>query len=121
MQGKRFSYISSLMDINSSYWVVDSGAARRICFEQSLFTQLHVVNNVLVYLPNQSCIEVAFAGSVKLSAELELHDVLYIPSFRFNLISVGCLLHNSNLTILFSKTRCLIQDPRRVIGKSDFH
>lgn len=73
--------ISNLIDINSSYWIFYSGAARHICYERSLFSRLYTVNNVSVQLLNQSKISVTLSGSVTLLPQLEFHDVLYIPTF----------------------------------------
>ncbi|XP_055960985.1 uncharacterized protein LOC130015244 [Mercurialis annua] len=45
------------------------------------------VNHVNVRFPNGSLIPVTHIGSVQLSDELLLHNVLYVPMFNFNLIS----------------------------------
>lgn len=97
MHSKLLAYIYGLKDISFSYGIVDSGVSRHICFEWSLFIQLHNVNNVSVYLSNQSRIEVTFAGSMKLFIELELLDVLFIPIFQFNLHSDLSALYHDQL------------------------
>lgn len=94
---------SDLKYVNSSYWILGSGATRHIYFEWTLFTRLYTVDNVSVHLPNQSRISITLERSVTLSPQLELHDVVFIPTFWFNLIYLGYLLQNPNLTILFWK------------------
>jgi hypothetical protein len=42
-----------------------------------------------------------------------LHNVLYIPQFRINLLSVGQLLQNSHLSVMFTDTAFIIQDTRK--------
>jgi hypothetical protein len=41
---------------------------------------------------------------------LTLHDVLYLPDFKFNLLSVSQLTKDLNLTVIFSHTSCIFQD-----------
>lgn len=41
---------------------------------------------------------------------LLLRDVLFVPRFSFNLISVSCLMKDENLSINFSGNSCVIQD-----------
>lgn len=39
-----------------------------------------------------------------------LKDVIYVPRFSYELVSVSCLLQNTNLSINFSGKSCIIQD-----------
>uniref|UniRef100_A0A803PEA8 Retrovirus-related Pol polyprotein from transposon TNT 1-94-like beta-barrel domain-containing protein n=1 Tax=Cannabis sativa TaxID=3483 RepID=A0A803PEA8_CANSA len=71
---------------NSRFWVIDSGATHHICCNLSLFTSLH--HNAIalfVSLPNGTRIHVQKSGTINISATLTLHNVLYVPSFQFNL------------------------------------
>lgn len=52
---------------------------------------------------------------------LVLKDVLYVPQFKFNLISISALTCGSNLTINFLPDCCSIQEhnTEKMIGKGD--
>ena len=49
-------------------------------------------------------------GKVLLSDALSLHDVLFFPSFKFNLLLVNKICLSSNLELHFSSTSCSLQD-----------
>lgn len=53
-----------------------------------------------------------------LSEYLHLDNVLYVPKFNYNLLSVSKLIKDSKLNFLFLSTCCLIQDPltKRVVA-----
>ncbi|KAL4379256.1 hypothetical protein GQ457_02G035690 [Hibiscus cannabinus] len=122
MQGKLLSFISSLssFDVQNS-WIIDSGASRHVCYSKELFESLTPIQAGTILMPNKTFVSVKFAGTVRLSADFLLKDVLYVPDFRFNLLAVSCLLQDSDLTILFSKSHCLIQDLCQVTGKGEFY
>lgn len=70
-------------------------------------------------LPNHEYIEVKFCGDVRLSSSLVLLDVLYIPEFKFNLLSVSSFIANTLVVISFYHDSFLIQElkTRKMIGK----
>lgn len=49
-------------------------------------------------------------GSVCLSADLVLKNVLYVPNIKCSLISIGKLILDSNCTVKFTNKLCIIQD-----------
>jgi hypothetical protein len=51
---------------------------------------------------------------------LHLHDVLYVPSIRRNLISVSCL-DDDGFDCLFSKKQCLITFNDKIVGRALRH
>ena len=50
-------------------------------------------------------------GDVPLIHDIILKDVLYVPQFCVNLLSVQRLFADNNLTMLFNHTHCLLQAP----------
>ena len=58
----------------------------------------------------QTSFEVKNAGTIKLSKSIELQNVLYIPEFSFNLISVSTLTKDMPVNISFSNNTCVIRD-----------
>lgn len=51
-------------------------------------------------------------GNVFLSPNLVLHDVLFIPYFKFNLLSVNKLYATANLKFTFHTGYCIMQDQK---------
>ena len=86
---------------SNQFWIVDSGATQHIFSQASVFVSLHPIHHTTVTLPNHSQILVHFASDVKLHFDLELKDVLFVPKFKFNLISVSALVTGSALTVSF--------------------
>ncbi|OMO54213.1 Integrase, catalytic core [Corchorus capsularis] len=99
-------------------WVLDTGATDHITYSLDVFHSVTPVHNVFVNLPNKTKVEVTHVGTVKLSNSLILTNVLYVPKFTFNLISVGKLAFDLHCCIIVLSSCCLIQGirPWRMIG-----
>lgn len=78
------------------------------------------MSGVTVSLPNELNETITHIGTVHISSSLVLHNVLHVPSFRFNLISVCSLLRDSNLSAHFYPTFCVLQESSRdlMIGRA---
>ncbi|XP_019266226.1 PREDICTED: uncharacterized protein LOC109243706 [Nicotiana attenuata] len=77
----------------------------------------------LVSLPNGYKVRVTNIGSLTLSPDLTLHNVLYVPSFQHNLISVYKLVEKPGDIVQFTNTACTLQGPSLkkpvVLGRPD--
>ncbi|KAJ0078062.1 hypothetical protein Patl1_37338 [Pistacia atlantica] len=95
--------------------------AQTNCLAAGAFVSLHSIHHTTVTLPNHSQILVHFASDVKLHSDLVLKDVLFVPQFKFNLISVSALVTGSALTVSFLPDCFVIQDlsTKRMIGRGD--
>ncbi|XP_073158979.1 uncharacterized protein [Henckelia pumila] len=95
--------------IKRSDLVIDTGATHHICCSMSLFiTYRPFVSKVV--LPNNFSIQVSHNGTIHLSNDLILHDVLYVPQFHFNLLSISCLTKLLPCSVIFVSDFCEIQD-----------
>jgi len=96
----------------SDSWILDSEASNHMTFNISL---LHNVTTlpypVLVDLPNGYKVKVTQIGSVALGPMISLEKVLFVPSFKYNLISINAMSMQSHCTISFTKTSCVMQAP----------
>ncbi|XP_012857659.1 PREDICTED: uncharacterized protein LOC105976934 [Erythranthe guttata] len=92
------------------HWILDSGASRHICHNKSLFLNMKSVSNARVVLPDSSMVLVNCIGDVQLTTHLVLHNVFYVPEFKFNLVSVSALLHGSSYVVIFDEFSFSIQD-----------
>ena len=84
------------------------------------------IQNVKVTLPNGDTVNIDRIGTVKFFNNLCLSNVLFVPLFAFNLLSISALTHSHNCCVNFPSNSCLIQDLTqgltigRVTGKTIF-
>ena len=86
--------------------------------DQNLLTYSKPVIGRTVELPNGSITQVTHIGKVHLSPDLILENVLCVPYFRLNLISISKLAYDSLCITIFLSKFCVIQDLRsgKMIG-----
>ena len=65
---------------------------------------------MFVSLPTKTRLKVKHIEDVFISNDLVLKDVLYIPNFKYNLLSVSTLLKDDKFALLFADSNCLIQE-----------
>jgi hypothetical protein len=94
--------------ISHTDWVIETGATDHMVITTQFFTSMLVVHNVSVNLPNGQSVTVTHIGSVQISSTLLLTDVLCVPSFDFNLISVLKLTSSLHCCIFFLSNYCFI-------------
>jgi len=101
---------SCLTVFNSSTWIIDSGASEHMCFDSQFFTSLTSLPVPLhITLPNSFRIIVTHTGSVPILPNLTLHNVLFVPVFRYNLLSVNKLCTQYTCDLLFTPSCCILQ------------
>ncbi|KAK9672729.1 hypothetical protein RND81_12G120300 [Saponaria officinalis] len=92
-------------------WILDSGATDHMTANKSLLINMKSLNKpVAVGLPDGITQTVNTVGDVVLHPRLVLKDVLFIPAFRHNLLSIGKLLSTPQMLIQFSMDKCVLQD-----------
>ena len=69
-----------------------------------------MINSIIVHLPYGSQVTCSYYGTVHFNDMLYLHNVLYLPEFSFNLISITKLTKSLNCQLIFDDKHCLIQD-----------
>jgi len=71
-----------------------------------------------INLPNGHTSEISSVGNIRLSNDLVLQDVLCVPLFKYNLLSIPKLTNNSNFIVIFCPKFCIIQDyvKMRILG-----
>ena len=104
-----FAPVNALSN-SSNLWIIDSGASKHICSNANLFSFLKPVWNSTISLPNNVTILVRLYGDIQLAPHFILKNVLFVPQFKFNLLSVSTLTSDSDLTINFFPDHFLIQD-----------
>lgn len=90
--------------------IMDTGATDHVSCSLEIFVSYRRIKPVKVQLPNGSFLVAHFSGTVHFTDSFYLVDVLYLPEFQFNLISVTKLVDTLNCKLSFDSTMCLIQD-----------
>ncbi|XP_074313856.1 uncharacterized protein LOC141649053 [Silene latifolia] len=95
---------------NAHSWVTDTGASTHVCGSDFLFESMHPIKPITVGLPNGTQLSAHKAGIVRINNKLSIHNVLYVPSFQYSLLSVSQLLATQKLYIQFTNSQCVIHD-----------
>jgi len=90
--------------------IVDTGATDHMINSISLFTSITTTISSKVKLLNGKFALVTHIGTVKISAHLTLTNVLCVPSFSFNFLSVSKLVQSFNFCFIFFANYCFIQN-----------
>ncbi|KAF7816942.1 uncharacterized protein G2W53_030911 [Senna tora] len=99
------------MVFQNGNWIIDSGASSHISGDLTLFSSLRDVNNSnTVLLPDGTVKKVKHIGEVRINDKILLKEVLYVPDFRYNLISVHRLAESGQMQFMFDGSTCIVQD-----------
>ena len=100
-----------LLSYSNFSWIIDSGATDHIGSNPDLFDTLkeftQLPNTITIAYGKQ--VIVHHIGTMKLDHGIILENVLYVPGFKFNLISTHKLCKDLNCQIIFTHDKCLIQ------------
>ncbi|XP_075100974.1 uncharacterized protein LOC142176701 [Nicotiana tabacum] len=93
-------------------WIIDSVASNNMTFNRSLLTNIiNLPYPLLVILPNGYKVKVTEIGSMTLTSKITLDKVMYVPTFRYNLISDHSLASHLNCLVAFVKHYCILHAP----------
>lgn len=93
----------------SDLWILDSRASHHMTFHRSFTKNIEPLPYpILISLPNGYKVKVNELGDVTLTPKITLHKVLYVPSFKFNLISIHLLTVSLKGIVTFTHTACLL-------------
>lgn len=96
-------------------WFIDSGCSNHMCGDRGMFSSLKIGPKHSVKCGNNTRMEVAGKGIVKLvfnGVKFMVEDVYYVPDLGNNLLSVGQL-QEKGLAILIQNGACNIYHPQR--------
>ncbi|XP_019164261.1 PREDICTED: uncharacterized protein LOC109160421 [Ipomoea nil] len=91
------------------FWIVDSGATDHITCSLDYFDAYERVQGISVKLPNGEIVSVTHIGQIRLNQNILLTNVLYIPSFTFNIISASKLTKQSGCRLVLEADSCAVQ------------
>lgn len=95
------SHSSNSVGKPSNLWILDIGATYHISHDTHALIHCKHIILVHVNLPDGYALTTFMSGSVNIFSNLIIHNVLYIPSFHVNLISISKLTSTNKCSILF--------------------
>ncbi|KAL2903245.1 Retrovirus-related Pol polyprotein from transposon RE1 [Bienertia sinuspersici] len=106
------SHVDSMFQhFNNDSWIIDTEASDHMIGNINLFVSLHKISNpIRISLPDGTINCAVYAGIVHFTPDIFLQDVLFVPVFKHNLLSVGKLLDQHHLYASFKKDSCMFQD-----------
>ncbi|KAI9186226.1 hypothetical protein LWI28_015065 [Acer negundo] len=108
-----------LSKITSRNWIIDSGATDHIASSSELFFRKDKQRSLSpVLLPSGDKADITARGSLPLNSVYYLHNVLCVPTFKVDLMSVSRLTKGLNCSITFFPYWCILQDlaTKKMIG-----
>ncbi|KAK9740848.1 hypothetical protein RND81_03G065300 [Saponaria officinalis] len=91
-------------------WVIDSGATDRMTPYFDILADIRIVNDKPnINLPNGGCVKVTHKGDVALKNGLMLKNVLFVPEFKQNLMSVQKLIKDNECKVMFLDSYYCVQ------------
>ena len=106
---------------SSTDWVIDTGATDHMIHSITYFSSITSTLNTHVNLPNGESALVTHIGTVKITEKLVLYNVLCVPSFNFNIISVSQLSKSIFCCLIFFCNMCFIQDQSTIGQGKEFN
>lgn len=94
-------------------WIVDTGATNHMISQKEMLNtdkDTVSVSDKRVHLPNGKIVDVSHIGNCGIMDGRTLSNVLYIPDFRFNLLSVSRITKELQCSVNFSPEFCIFQD-----------
>ena len=89
-------------------WIVDTGATDHMVYSLSSFTSITSTIHGYIHLPNGQKVLATHIGSVQISNTLILTNVLCVPAFSFNLITITKFTDSMPCCVLFFSQFCFI-------------
>ena len=93
---------------NGETLVLDTGAINHIIHSVTLFTKITSSITTFIQLPNGEKVTVTHIGTIQVTSTFVLENVLCVPSFSFNLISVSKLTKSLSCYLVFLSNFCFI-------------
>ena len=92
-------------------WIIDTGASDHMTFDFILFSNTSTLPfPVHVTLPDGSIKPVTLVDDIQLSPSLNLRNVLFVPDFKYSLLSVAKFLTDNYCCTVFYPTHRVFQD-----------
>lgn len=92
-------------------WIIDSGASDHMTCDDACVENARIAKEGMkINLPNGECSKITKYGTVRLKNGLTLYNVLVVPEFKHNLLSVNKLTNSGKCKVNFYAGYCMIVD-----------
>ena len=98
------------MSPHNNPFILDLGAPNHVTSSFTWFQTYSKIKAISVNFPNSSSITSYYSGVVRSSSSFVIHNILYVPKFNFNLVSISKLVSSLHCTLNFSDDFCKIWD-----------
>uniref|UniRef100_A0A803MJC4 Retrovirus-related Pol polyprotein from transposon TNT 1-94-like beta-barrel domain-containing protein n=1 Tax=Chenopodium quinoa TaxID=63459 RepID=A0A803MJC4_CHEQI len=96
---------------NMNEWILDSGESDHMISNDKLLDEsAPVKGNTKINLPNGGTAKITHIGIVLLKNGLHLKNVMCVPEFKHNLLSIHKLVRDEKCIVKFQPELCVIQD-----------
>lgn len=93
---------------SNTSWIIDTASSDHMCHDLSFFTTYKMTHaNNHIAIPNGKQVKVTHIGTIYLNNGIELQSVLFVPDFKFNLISIPKLCKDLNCSAIFINDTCI--------------
>ncbi|XP_076904346.1 uncharacterized protein LOC143559751 [Bidens hawaiensis] len=92
-------------------WIIDSGATEHFTYDDSILKNITTRNfKGPVTIPNGASIPVEGRGDCTLSNGMTIKNVLHVPDFKCNLLTVSKISNDLQCVVTFFPSFCVMQD-----------
>ena len=102
---------SALLASSSPSWIIDSRASSHMTETSSLLSSYHPTPShpPVTIADGRPCL-VQGRGTTRVTPSLSLHQILYVPGFPVNLLSISAITRALLCTVIFFPFHCIFQD-----------
>ncbi|OIS96342.1 hypothetical protein A4A49_58543, partial [Nicotiana attenuata] len=98
-----------LSSIPLTSWIVDSGTTHHIAHDKNIMSDIKQFGGQGVQLPTGNKAEIMYTGKTTILGGKCIMNVLHVPDFKFNLLSVAKLTRDLTCTVKFFPDFCVLQ------------
>ncbi|KAF7132885.1 hypothetical protein RHSIM_Rhsim09G0014100 [Rhododendron simsii] len=117
------SEVTPLASHSSLCWIIDSGATDHVTSSIKLIDPKCMPKSANIQLPDGGQMPIESIGSFHVTPHIKLDEVLKVPQFQVNLLSVSKLTRALKCIVIFFPDFCVVQDAatRKMIGLGKQH
>lgn len=115
-QGFLNAFATKLASLPDPSWYINSGASTHVTYDLSSMSQASKYSGYDWLIVG---LHISYIGNVQLVSSSKpsmLHNVLYAPNIKKNLLSIVCLVYDKNVVIEFMNDFYFVKD--KVVGHS---
>jgi len=107
-----FAHMANFYYPNGSSWTIDLGATQHMTSSTSSLEDVIDISDLSLKVkhPKGTFAKINKVGNMRVTPNITLFDVLVVPEFNVNLLSVHRLVRDSKLSVTFDEDICCIQD-----------